>query len=56
MTSWRRLSGGLLVQDDKLLAIKSLILGNSVIIAHLESMASEESSLKPVDKVKSKGY
>ena len=37
-------------------ALKSLILGYGVIVAHLEAMASEESSLKPVDKVKFKNY
>ena len=37
-------------------AIKSLILGNDVIVAHLEAMESEESSVKPVDKAKFKSY
>ena len=37
-------------------AIKSLILGYDVIVAHLEAMASEESSVKPVDKAKFKAY
>lgn len=37
-------------------AIKSLILGYDVIVAHLEAMASEESSVKPVDKAKFKSY
>ena len=37
-------------------ALKSLILGYDVIVAHLEAMASEESSLKPVDKAKFKAY
>ena len=37
-------------------ALKSLIIGYPVICAHLESMASEESSAKPVDKARCKGY
>ena len=37
-------------------AIKSLILGCDVIVAHLEAMASEESSVKPADKAKFKSY
>ena len=37
-------------------ALKALILGYSVIVAHLEAMASEESSVKAVDKIKFKGY
>lgn len=37
-------------------AIKSLIVGYDVISAHLEAMASEESSVKPVDKAKFKSY
>ena len=37
-------------------ALKSLIVGYPVICAHLESMASDESSLKPADKAHFKGY
>ncbi len=37
-------------------AIKSLLMGYDVIVTHLESMASGESSVKPVDKIKFKGY
>ena len=37
-------------------ALKSLILSYSVIVAHIESMASEASSLKSADKLKYKGY
>ena len=37
-------------------ALKSLILGYDVIVAHLEAVASEKSSLKSVDKAKFKAY
>ena len=37
-------------------ALKSLLLGYDVIVTHLETMASEESSVKPADKAKFKGY
>ena len=34
----------------------ALILGYGVIVAHIETTATEQSSLKPVDKVKFKSY
>ena len=37
-------------------AVRSLLLGYPVICAHLESMASEESSVKAADKARFKGY
>ena len=37
-------------------ALKSLLLGYDVIVTHLEAMVSEESSVKPADKAKFKGY
>ena len=37
-------------------ALKSLIIGYPVICAHLESMASEESTNRPTDKVRFKSY
>ena len=47
---------GTIWAQHKSRALKSLILGYDVIVAHLEAMASEESSLKSVEKAKFKAY
>ena len=37
-------------------ALSTLLLGYPVIVAHLKSMSSDESNLKPVDKIQFSGY
>ena len=37
-------------------ALSTLLLGYPVIVAHLKSMSSDESNLKPVDKIRFSGY
>ena len=37
-------------------ALSTLLLGYPVIVAHLKSMSSDKSNLKPVDKIRFSGY
>ena len=42
--------------QHKSCALSTLLLGYPVIVAHLKSMSSDESNLKPVDKIRFSGY